>query len=89
VLAFDELFRGTIDPADVYSREIVKQGLARNAAAVIVAHNHPSGVPEPSQSDHLITRRIGAALELVEVRLLDHFVIGDNQYTSLASWRML
>lgn len=89
VLAFDELFRGTIDAAAVYPREIVKQALARNAAAVILAHNHPSGVAEPSQSDQLITRRIRDALELVDIRLLDHFVIGDNQCVSLASRGML
>lgn len=89
VLAFDELFRGTIDAAAVYPREIVKQALARNAAAVILAHNHPSGIAEPSQSDQLITRRIRDALELVDVRLLDHFVIGDNTCVSLASRGML
>lgn len=89
VLAFDELFRGTIDAAAVYPREIVKQALARNAAAVILAHNHPSGVAEPSQSDQLITRRIRDALELVDIRLLDHFVIGDHHCVSLASRGML
>jgi DNA repair protein RadC len=89
VLAFDELFRGTIDAAAVYPREIVKQALARNAAAAILAHNHPSGVAEPSQSDQLITRRVRDALELVDVRLLDHFVIGDNCCVSLASRGML
>lgn len=89
VLAFDELFRGTIDAAAVYPREIVKQALSRNAAAVILAHNHPSGVAEPSQSDQLITRRIRDALDLVDVRLLDHFVIGDNNCVSLASRGML
>ena len=89
VLAFDELFRGTIDSAAVYPREIVKQALSRNAAAVILAHNHPSGVAEPSQSDQLITRRIRDALDLVDVRLLDHFVIGDNSCVSLASRGML
>ena len=89
VLAFDELFRGTIDSAAVYPREIVKQALVRNAAAVILAHNHPSGVAEPSQSDQLITRRIRDALALIDVRLLDHFVIGDNSCVSLASRGML
>ena len=89
VLAFDELFRGTIDAAAVYPREIVKQALGRNAAAVILAHNHPSGNAEPSQSDQLITRRIRDALELVDIRLLDHFVIGDNCCVSLASRGML
>ena len=89
VLAFDELFRGTIDAAAVYPREVVKQALMRNAAAVILAHNHPSGVAEPSESDRLITRRIRAALELVDIRLLDHFIVGDNCCTSLASRGML
>jgi DNA repair protein RadC len=89
VLAFDELFRGTIDAAAVYPREIVKQALGRNAAAVILAHNHPSGIAEPSQSDQLITRRIRDALELVDIRLLDHFVIGDNCCVSLATRGML
>ena len=89
VLAFDELFRGTIDAAAVYPREVVKQALARNAAAVILAHNHPSGVAEPSESDRLITRRIRDALDLVDIRLLDHFVIGDNCCVSLASRGLL
>ena len=85
VLAFDELFRGTIDNTAVYPREVVKQALARNAAAVILAHNHPSGVAEPSDADRLITRRIRDALDLVDIRLLDHFVVGDGTCVSLAS----
>jgi DNA repair protein RadC len=85
VLAFDELFRGTIDNTAVYPREVVKQALARNAAAVILAHNHPSGVAEPSDADRLITRRIREALDLVDIRLLDHFVVGDGHCVSLAS----
>ncbi len=89
VLAFDELFRGTIDCTTVYPREVVKQALHRNAAAVILAHNHPSGVAEPSEADRLITRRIGDALNLVDVRLLDHFVIGDGTCVSLASRGLL
>ena len=89
VLAFDELFRGTIDNTTVYPREVVKQALHRNAAAVILAHNHPSGVAEPSDADRLITRRIGDALNLIDVRLLDHFVIGDGTCVSLASRGML
>ena len=89
VLAFDELFRGTIDNTTVYPREVVKQALERNAAAVILAHNHPSGVAEPSESDRLITRRIGAALELIDVRLLDHFVVGDGCSVSLAARGLL
>ena len=89
VLRFDELFRGTIDGTSVYPREVVKEALAVNAAAVIVAHNHPSGVAEPSEADERITRRIRAALELVDIRLLDHLVIGHGTTTSLASRGML
>ncbi len=85
VLQFGELFRGTIDGTSVYPREVVKEALAVNAAAVILAHNHPSGVAEPSQADERITRRLKAALELVDVRLLDHLIIGDGRATSMAS----
>ena len=89
VLAFEELFRGTIDNTTVYPREVVQQALRRNAAAVILAHNHPSGVAEPSEADRLITRRIRDALDLVDVRLLDHFVIGDGTCVSFAGRGML
>ena len=89
VIAFEELFRGTIDGTSVYPREVVKQALAVNAAAVILAHNHPSGVAEPSQADERITRRLKAALELVDIRLLDHLVVGDGACTSLASRGLL
>ena len=89
VLRFEELFRGTIDGTSVYPREVVKQALQFNAAAVIVAHNHPSGVAEPSQADEQITRRLSAALGLVDIRLLDHIVIGDGEATSLAGRGML
>ena len=89
VLAFEELFRGTIDNTTVYPREVVRQALHRNAAAVILAHNHPSGIPEPSDADRLITRRVRDALELIDVRLLDHLVIGDGSCVSLASRGML
>lgn len=85
LLKFDELFRGTIDGTSVYPREVVKESLAVNAAAVIVAHNHPSGVAEPSKADEHITRRLKAALELVDIRLLDHLIVGDGRTTSLAS----
>ena len=84
VLGFDELFRGTIDGTSVYPREVVKEALAINAAAVILAHNHPSGVAEPSQADERITRRLKSALDLVDIRLLDHLIIGDGKATSLA-----
>lgn len=89
VIEFEELFRGTIDGTSVYPREIVKQALALNAAAIILAHNHPSGVAEPSQADERITRRIKSALDLVDIRLLDHLVIGDSVSTSLASRGLL
>ena len=89
VLRFDELFRGTIDGTSVYPREVVKEALAVNAAAVILAHNHPSGVAEPSQADERITRRLKSALELVDIRLLDHLIIGDGRATSLAGRGLL
>ena len=89
VLRFDELFRGTIDGTSVYPREVVKEALGINAAAVILAHNHPSGVAEPSQADERITKRLKSALELVDIRLLDHLIIGDGAATSLASRGLL
>ena len=78
VICFEELFRGTIDNASVYPREVVRQTLFHNAAAVIFAHNHPSGIAEPSQVDQHITRRLQDALALIDVRVLDHFVVGDQ-----------
>jgi len=89
VLAFEELFFGTIDATTVYPREVLRRALHRNAAALILAHNHPSGVAEPSSADQNITRRIRDALELIDVRLLDHFVIGDGVCVSLAARGML
>jgi len=89
VLRFAEMFRGTIDGTSVYPREVVKEALAVNAAAVILAHNHPSGVAEPSQADERITGRIKAALELVDIRLLDHLIVGDGSTTSLANRGLL
>ena len=89
VIGFEELFRGTIDGTSVYPREVVKQALRVNAAAVILAHNHPSGVAEPSQADARITGRIRSALELVDIRLLDHLIIGDGTSTSLAARGMI
>ncbi|MEL6302667.1 MAG: DNA repair protein RadC [Pseudomonadota bacterium] len=85
VLDFQILFRGTIDGTSVYPREVVKEALRRNAAALIVAHNHPSGVAEPSQADADITRRLNKALALVDIRLLDHVVVGDSDTVSLAA----
>ena len=78
------LFLGTINHTEIHPREIVKSALRHNAAAVIIAHNHPSGVTEASKSDRTITSRIVAALELVEVRVLDHFIIGDGDALSFA-----
>ena len=89
VLKFVEMFRGTIDGTSVYPREVVKEALTVNAAAVILAHNHPSGIAEPSQADERITRRLKAALELVDIRLLDHLIVGDGRSTSLASRGMI
>jgi len=84
VIVGESLFQGTIDAASVYPREVVKRALEHNAAALILAHNHPSGVAEPSQSDRRITRRISDALALVDVRILDHFVVGDGEIVSFA-----
>lgn len=84
VLAFEVLFRGGIDSASVYPRQVVKRALANNAAAVILTHNHPSGVAEPSQADRVLTQRLKDALALVEVRVLDHFIIGDGEPLSMA-----
>jgi DNA repair protein RadC len=89
LIAFEELFRGTIDGASVHPREVVKSALARNAAAVILAHNHPSGVAEPSQADELITQRLRDALALVDIRVLDHLVIGDGRCMSFAERGLL
>lgn len=84
-LAFEELFRGSIDGAEVHPREVVRRALAHNAAAVIIGHNHPSGNPEPSQADRHVTQRLKQSLSLVDVRLLDHFVIGDGPPLSMAA----
>ncbi|MEW5757513.1 MAG: DNA repair protein RadC [Pseudomonadota bacterium] len=89
VLCFEELFRGTIDGAAVYPREVVKRALGHNAAAVILAHNHPSGVAEPSRADQEITRRIREALQVVDIRVLDHFVVGDTEAVSFAERGLL
>ncbi|WP_065758159.1 RadC family protein [Pseudomonas defluvii] len=86
VLAFEVLFRGSIDSASVYPRQVIKRSLAHNAAALILCHNHPSGVSEPSQSDVILTRRLKTALELVDVRVLDHFIIGDGEPLSMVEY---
>lgn len=89
VILLEEMFRGTIDAANVYPREVAKRALELNAAALILAHNHPSGDPEPSAADQAITQRIRAGLELIDVRLLDHLIIGDNECRSLAEHGLL
>ncbi len=89
VTGFEELFRGTLDGASVHPREVVKHALARNAAAVILAHNHPSGVAEPSQADEIITQRLKDALGLVDIRVLDHIVVGDGSCESFAERGLL
>lgn len=89
VLAFEELFSGTIDAAEVHPREIVRRALHHNAAAVILAHNHPSGVTDPSTADCAITRRLRDALALVGVRVLDHVVVGGNSAASFAEKGLL
>lgn len=83
-LAFEELFRGGLDGAEVHPRTVVERALALNAAAVMLGHNHPSGNPEPSAADRAVTTRIRQALALVEIRLLDHFIVGDGPATSMA-----
>jgi len=84
LIRFEELFRGTIDGASVYPREVVRRALELNAAAVVLAHNHPSGVAEPSDADRRITRRLQDALALVDIRVLDHIVVGDQSAVSFA-----
>ncbi|MGD8483899.1 MAG: DNA repair protein RadC [Thioalkalispiraceae bacterium] len=84
VIVYQELFHGTINGTSVHPREVVKRCLAHNAAAVILAHNHPSGVAEPSQADIKLTERLQEALALIDVRVLDHVVIGDGESTTLA-----
>ncbi|MBJ2258807.1 RadC family protein [Pseudomonas psychrophila] len=83
MLAFEVLFRGSIDSASVYPRQVVKRALAHNAAAVIFCHNHPSGVTEPSQADRTLTKRLIQVLDLIEVRVLDHFIVGDGHPLSM------
>ena len=89
VIEYRELFRGTIDGASVHPREVVREAMRANAAAVIFAHNHPSGVAEPSQADLRITQRLREALDLVDVRVLDHIVVGEGDGTSFAERGLL
>lgn len=85
VLIYEEMFRGTLDGASVHPREVVRAALTHNAAAVIFAHNHPSGVAEPSAADRNITQQLRDALQLISVRVLDHLVIGSGEPTSMAA----
>ena len=89
LIEFVELFRGTIDGASVHPREVVKEALQRNAAAVILVHPHPSGVAEPSRADELVTRRLKEALQLVEIRLLDHLIVAGDEVISMAERGLL
>lgn len=89
MIAFEELFYGTLDGASVHPREVVRQAIAHNAAALIFAHNHPSGVAEPSDADRRLTRRLKEALALVDIRVLDHFVVGDGEAVSFAERGLL
>lgn len=84
VIIFREMFQGTIDGASVHPREVVRAVIEHNAAAVILCHNHPSGIPEPSAADIAITRRLSDALALVDVRVLDHIVVGGTDTVSMA-----
>lgn len=89
LIACEELFQGTIDASSVYPREVVKRALALNAAACIFAHNHPSGVPEPSQADQRITLRLRDALALIDIRVLDHIIVGGTSTVSFAERGLL
>ena len=89
VIAFEELFHGTIDGASVHPRQIVRRALYHNAAALILAHNHPSGIAEPSRADEQITLRLKEALALIDVRVLDHMIVGDGQVVSFAERGLL
>jgi DNA repair protein RadC len=85
----EELFRGTLTQTSVYPREVVKGALARNAAAVLLAHNHPSGQVDPSPADELLTQTLKSSLMLVDVRVLDHFIVGGDRVTSFAERGLL
>ncbi len=89
LISFDTLFTGTLGRTSVHPREVVKHALARNAAAVILAHNHPSGVAEPSRADEFLTQTLKSALALVDVRVLDHLVVGNGQVVSFAERGLL
>jgi DNA repair protein RadC len=86
VLAFEALFRGSIDTTSVYPRQVIKRALAHNAAALILCHNHPSGIAEPSQADRALTKRLQKALDLIDVKVLDHFIIGEGDPLSMSEY---
>ena len=83
------MFTGTITQTPIYPREVVKAGLAHNAAAVVLAHNHPSGIPEPSEADRLLTQELKSALALVDIRVLDHFIVAGDLSVSFAERGLL
>jgi len=89
LIVAEELFRGSVDSAPVFPREVVRRAMQLNASAVLLAHNHPSGISEPSVADRALTRRIAEALALVDVRVLDHLVVGDATVSSMAEMGML
>jgi DNA repair protein RadC len=89
MLGFEELFKGTIDGATVHPREIVRRSLQYNAASIIAAHNHPSGSIEPSLADEGLTQRLREALSLIDVRLVDHFIVGDGKCYSFSEHGLL
>ena len=89
MICFEELFSGTVDAAQVHPREVVRRALMHNAAAVILCHNHPSGIAEPSQEDKALTRKLRDVLSIIDVRVLDHIVIGDGQTTSFSERGLL
>lgn len=89
LIDYQEMFRGTIDGASVHPREVVKEALARNAAAVIFVHNHPSGLANPSQADRRITDRLKSAMLLVDIRVLDHLIVGSDEILSFAEQGLL
>lgn len=89
IIALKQMFRGTVSQTSVYPREVVKEALALNAAAVILAHNHPSGAAEPSRADEFLTQTLKAALQLVDVRVLDHLVVGQGHVVSMAERGLL
>lgn len=89
LLLAEEMFRGTLTQTAIYPREVVKRALRLNAAAVIIAHNHPSGEPQPSKADEALTANVKAALALVDVRLIDHVIVAGNRICSFAEWGLL